>query len=352
MRRDLIAVAVGLSAPFLLNPAAFAAQAPITEDFVKTVAISDMFEIQSGQLAAEKAQNGDVKSFGQEMVDDHSKTSADLKELIKDEDIKVELPGKLDDEHQAKLDKLNGLSGNQFDKTYVQMQVKAHEKAVSLFQAYAAAGENDDLKDWAEDTLPTLKEHLEEANDLASKVDQLAESKDANKSDDRATHDSDTVTLNDEGAKAKPVQTSNIKYVTRQTPTDWTAEALIGRTVENVNGDNLGEINNVIINEKGDVVAVVIGVGGFLGIGEKNIGVPFDDLDFKTAEAMKDRTDNATREEKAGQKTDAMAARFDTEHQDIRIVLNTTKEDLEAAPAFAWLDEQNSENAKRERVVQ
>jgi hypothetical protein len=47
-----------------------------------------------------------------------------------------------------------------------------------------------------------------------------------------------------------------------------------------------------------------------------------------------------------------MAARFDTEHQDIRIVLNTTKEDLEAAPAFAWLDEQNSENAKRERVVQ
>ena len=75
----------------------------------------------------------------------------------------------------------------------------------------------------------------------------------------------------------------------------------IGRTVENANGDNLGEINNVIINEKGDVVAVVIGVGGFLGIGEKNVGVPFDELDFKTAEAMKDRTDNATREDKAEQ---------------------------------------------------
>ena len=90
MRRDLIAVAVGLSALFLLNPAAFAAQAPTTEDFVKTVAISDMFEIQAGQLATEKAQNSDVKSFGQEMVDDHSKTSDDLKELIKDEDIKVE----------------------------------------------------------------------------------------------------------------------------------------------------------------------------------------------------------------------------------------------------------------------
>ena len=349
MRRDLIAMAVGLSAPFLLNPAAFAAQAPTTEDFVKTVAISDMFEIQAGQLATDKAQNGDVKSFGQEMVDDHSKTSDDLKELIKDEDIKVEIPAKLDEEHQAKLDKLKGLSGNQFDKTYVQTQVKAHEKAVSLFEAYAAAGENDDLKDWAEDTLPKLKEHLKEANDLNVKVDQVVEVNDTKKSGDRPAGDNAAA---DENAEAKPVQKSNIKYITRQAPSDWTAEALIGRTVENANGDNLGEINNVIINEKGDVVAVVIGVGGFLGIGEKNVGVPFDELDFKTAEAMKDRTDNTTREDKAEQKKDLMAARFDTEHQDIRIVLNTTKEDLEAAPAFAWLDEQNSENAKRERVVQ
>jgi putative membrane protein len=342
-------VAVWLSAPFLLNPAAFAAQAPTTEGFVQTVAISDMFEIQAGQLAAEKAQNSDVKSFGQEMVDDHSKTSDDLKELIKDENIKVEVPAKLDDDHQAKLDKLNGLSGNQFDKTYIQMQVKAHEKAVSLFEAYAAAGENDDLKDWAGDTLPKLKEHLAEANELIATVDQVVEVQDGKKADDRPAGDNATV---DKNAEAKPVQKSNIKYITRQAPSDWTAEALIGRTVENANGDNLGEINNVIINEKGDVVAVVIGVGGFLGIGEKNVGVPFDELDFKTAEAMKDRTDNATREEKAEQKKDSLAARFDTEHQDIRIVLNTTKEDLEAAPAFAWLDEQNSENAKRERVVQ
>jgi putative membrane protein len=346
MRRDLIAVAFGLSAPLFLNPAAFAAQAPTTEDFVKTVVISDMFEIQSGQLA-EKAQNGDVKSFGQEMVDDHSKTSDELKELIKDKDVKAELPTKLDDEHQAELDKLKGLTGNQFDRTYVQMQVKAHEKAVALFEAYAAAGENDDLKDWAKDTLPTLKEHLEDANDLSAKVDEVAEAKDTTKSDDRAMGDDKPKVMADDDAKAT-VQKSNIKYITRQAPTDWTAEALIGRTVENGNGDNLGEINNVIINEKGDVVAVVIGVGGFLGIGEKNVGVPFDDLDFKTAEAMKDRTD--TKEEKAEQKTDSVAARFDTEHQDIRIVLNTTKEDLEAAPAFAWLDEQNSENTKRERV--
>jgi putative membrane protein len=365
MRRHVIGIALGLSAPFFLSSVTLAAQAPTTADFVNTVAMSDMFEIQSGQLAAEKAENGDVKSFGQEMVDDHSKTSDQLKDLVKDEDIKAQLPAALDDKHQAKIDKLKGLSGKQFDKAYVDMQVKAHEKAVSLFEAYAAAGENDDLKDWAGDTVPTLREHLKEAQDLNAKVDQVAEANDTDKTDDRAMRDDNAMAMNDDdrknamamndddrkNAEAKPVQKSNIKYVTRQAPSDWTAEALIGRTVENENGDNLGEINNVIINEKGDVVAVVIGVGGFLGIGEKNVGVPFDELDFKTAEAMKDRTAE-TRDEKAERKEEAKQARFDTEHSDIRIVLNTTKEDLEAAPAFAWLDEQNSDNAKRERVVQ
>jgi PRC-barrel domain len=59
--------------------------------------------------------------------------------------------------------------------------------------------------------------------------------------------------------------------------------------VENAQGENLGEINNVIINEKGDVVAAIIGVGGFLGIGEKNVGVPFDALEFRAADPAEAR---------------------------------------------------------------
>ena len=92
MRRELIGAAVGLSASILLTSLGLAAQAPTTEDFVKTVAISDMFEVQSGQLASEKAQNGDVRSFGKQMVADHTKTSDQLKKLVADKDIKVELP--------------------------------------------------------------------------------------------------------------------------------------------------------------------------------------------------------------------------------------------------------------------
>jgi putative membrane protein len=282
------------------------------------------------------------------MVEDHTETSDDLKELIKDKEIKAELPAKLDDEHQGKLDKLKGLSGAQFDKQYMKTQVNAHQKAVSLFESYAASGDNEDLKQWAEDTLPTLKEHLEEAREINQELDQVAAR------DDGAAKakDHDKVVAEDQ-AKDKQVRKSKINYVTRQAPNDWTAEALIGRSVENSNGDDLGEINNVIINEKGDVVAVVIGVGGFLGIGEKNVGVPFDALDFRTVDPAEHRTDK-TAEEKADQKKESAEARFDSEHEDVHILLNTTKDDLEAAPEFAWLEQQASERAQdeRERSVQ
>jgi len=347
MRRGLTAAAVGLFATLVLTVCASAAQAPTTEDFVKTVAVSDMFEIQSGQLASEKAQIADVKSFGKEMTDDHTETTDDLKELIDDEEIKVELPSQLDEQHQANLGKLKGLSGPQFDKEYVRMQIDAHQKAVALFESYAAAGENDDIKDWAEDTLPTLKEHLENAQKLKATVEQTAQAGDTKKSDATATRSEDTTAAANQEAK-KPPQKSSIKYLTRQSPTDWTAEALIGRTVENAQGENLGEINNVIINEKGDVVAAIIGVGGFLGIGEKNVGVPFDALEFRAADPAEAR-EAKTKDEKAEEKKESIAARFDSEHEDIHIVLNTTKEDLEAAPTFAWLDEQRSDDARDER---
>jgi putative membrane protein len=241
------------------------------------------------------------------------------------------------------------------------MQIEAHQKAVALFESYAAAGENEKLKEWANDTLPTLKEHLEHAQDLKTNVDQTAGMEDnkknqtaqveANQTPDEAKDSrstADTVARNEVNAGTeadKPGSKSNIKYLKRQSPTDWTSEALVGRTVENGNGDNLGEINNVIINEKGNVVAAVIGVGGFLGIGEKNVAVPFDALEFRTVDPAEQRKAD-TRDEKSEERRDAAEARFDSEHDDMHIVLNTTKEDLEAAPEFAWLGEGNSDRAQ------
>jgi putative membrane protein len=139
--------------------------APTTADFVKEVAISDMFEIQSSKLAQDKG-NAAEKSFASQMVTDHSKTSADLKGLVDSGKVKAELPTALDDSHQSKLDKLKSESGKDFSADFNSIQVSAHKDAVSLFERYAKGGDNADLKNWAGKTLPALKHHLDMAQNL------------------------------------------------------------------------------------------------------------------------------------------------------------------------------------------
>ena len=130
------------------------------------VAVSDMFEIQSSQIALAKQADADTKPFAEKMVQDHQKTSSELKALVGSGKVKAKLPTALDSEHQKLLDDLKAKNGKDFDQGYDQIQVKAHRDAVALFEAYAKAGDNAELKDWAGKTLPHLKEHLSMAEKL------------------------------------------------------------------------------------------------------------------------------------------------------------------------------------------
>jgi putative membrane protein len=138
---------------------------PSTPDFVKQVAISDMFEIQSNTLAESKG-NAAEKSFAAMMVKDHTKTNTELKAMVSSGKVKAELPAALDSAHQSKLDKLKEQSGADFSKNFNSVQVDAHKDAVDLFERYAKSGDNAELKDWAEKTLPALKHHFEMAQNL------------------------------------------------------------------------------------------------------------------------------------------------------------------------------------------
>jgi putative membrane protein len=141
---------------------------PTTADFVKEVATSDMFELESNKLAQDKG-NAPEKKFASQMVTDHSKTSTELKGLVSGGKVKAELPTELDSSHQSKLEKLKGESGKDFSSDFDSMQVSAHKDAVSLFQRYAKGGDNPDLKNWAGKTLPALKHHLMMAQDLGKR---------------------------------------------------------------------------------------------------------------------------------------------------------------------------------------
>jgi putative membrane protein len=139
--------------------------APTTADFVKEVAVGDMFEIESSKLAEQKG-NAQEKTFAQQMVTDHTKTSSELKVLVSDGKVQATLPPALDSSHQSKLDKLKNASGKDFSSDYDSYQISAHEDAISLFDRYAKGGDNAALKDWADKTLPALRHHLDMAKEL------------------------------------------------------------------------------------------------------------------------------------------------------------------------------------------
>ena len=140
--------------------------APNTPDFAQKAAMSDMYEVEAGKLAAAKAQSDAVKQFGSQMVDAHTKTTEELTGIVKTKNIKVDVPTKLDSKHQRLIDDLNSASPQDFDKTYANQQVDAHQEVVDLFKKYAAKGDDADVKQWAERTLPTIEHHLDEAKKL------------------------------------------------------------------------------------------------------------------------------------------------------------------------------------------
>jgi putative membrane protein len=140
--------------------------APSTTEFVQKAAMSDMYEVETGKITSQKGQSDAVRSFGQMMVEAHSKTTEELKAIIASEGLKVDLPTKLDSKHQKLIDDLNAASGADFDKTYAKQQVDGHQDAVSLFDGYAKKDDNAALKAFAQKTLPVIQQHLDEAKKL------------------------------------------------------------------------------------------------------------------------------------------------------------------------------------------
>jgi len=138
---------------------------PTTQDFLTQAAQSDMFEIQSSQMALNSA-NPATKDFAQKMIADHTKTTTELKSALGKGEAPATLPTAMGTLQQGMLDKLKGLRGPDFDKQYYTDQVTAHQNAVSLFQRYGNGGTDAGLKRWATTTAPVLEHHLQMAQNL------------------------------------------------------------------------------------------------------------------------------------------------------------------------------------------
>lgn len=133
-------------------------------------------------------------------------------------------------------------------------------------------------------------------------------------------------------------------FITTQEQSQLLASKLIGTRVISQTDESIGDINDVLMDSSGRTIAVVVGVGGFLGIGEKNVAVPFEMLEFVQSDAVATTGSTATGTASTGSSpagsapaTASGGARGITANPS-RVMLKTTKAELQNAPAFKRYD--------------
>jgi sporulation protein YlmC with PRC-barrel domain len=164
-----------------------------------------------------------------------------------------------------------------------------------------------------------------------------------------AAQTSSTPPLSTGGASTADSATKGSIFLEYRQPDQFRSTNLRGTRVYGANNENIGEINDVLINRSGQVVAVIIGVGGFLGIGEKDVAVPMSMLLFQPGAAAANppeagSTDSTLKQSPAAPNAQpgttaasppatSAAARHDNGIPD-RLILKMTKEQLQNAPTF------------------
>lgn len=180
-------------------------------DFLKDAAHDGMMEVQFGRLALDKAASPDVKQFAQRLIDDHSQANTELAALASQKgvtlpamsDTAVITPNPSADQATAtsqameqptptdksaapprharvdtdamlkdgkEMNKLSNLSGDAFDREFIDMAVKGHERDVKEFEKVSTKAKDPDVRAFATKTLPTLREHLQMARDLQGRL--------------------------------------------------------------------------------------------------------------------------------------------------------------------------------------
>jgi putative membrane protein len=133
------------------------------ENLVKQLAEANMAEINAGKLAQNKAQNDEVKSFAKKMVDDHTKSLEDLKQLAQSKG--VMLPIEPNKQQMAMEQKLQGLSGERFDRQYMKQGGERAQRQTHQLLQKAEKAEDADLKNYATKTIAAVEGHQKMARE-------------------------------------------------------------------------------------------------------------------------------------------------------------------------------------------
>lgn len=141
-----------------------------TREFVTEAASSSMMEVELAQLAQDRAQSQQVKDYAQMIANDHQQANQELQNLAQQKNINV--PQTMKEDHREKMENLRDKSGSEFDKEYMDLMVEQHENDIDKFESKQDEVQDQELKNWVDNTLTTLRQHKDQAEQIKEQVNQ------------------------------------------------------------------------------------------------------------------------------------------------------------------------------------
>jgi putative membrane protein len=155
-----------MSAP----PPGASTQALPTPDFLTAAAQSDQFEVKEGHMAERHGKSAKVRQMGAMMVRDHTKSTMMIKAAAAKAGMPPMAPPGLDAGQQQMMASLQSAHGRDFDRMYVDQQVKAHTKTLGIMTAYANDGPRGPVRMTAGKIVPVVQMHLDKFQTLQSSM--------------------------------------------------------------------------------------------------------------------------------------------------------------------------------------
>ncbi|WP_263385671.1 DUF4142 domain-containing protein [Granulicella arctica] len=157
----------------LLYTSAIIAQDPSSsmaadKNFVMLADEGNSAEIAASQMALKKSKNPEVKTYAQQMIDDHTKLRSDMAPFASK--MNVTTPQPVNETHRAEAKRLAALSGKQFDMEYIKAMDQDHHKTLGLFQNEESTTSNQDLKAAVQQGEQVVKQHTDMADQMAQKM--------------------------------------------------------------------------------------------------------------------------------------------------------------------------------------
>ena len=147
-----------------------AASGPTTVEYVQQSAMTQLFEIVSSRVALDKSHNPEVRDFAQQILNDHGRSTAELKQALKDGKLMITVPALLDPRQEQELTALRQRPADQFDQAYLLSQLQGHRNALDMQRAYAQSGANAALKQFAARTSSRVQGDLVKLETLAQQA--------------------------------------------------------------------------------------------------------------------------------------------------------------------------------------